>query len=144
MTESPPDENLMTTSFVNWPHKWFGCWREFGAQYARCPSIDDFVDEGWGYARLEPLLGYLSRAPVIATTSRLALPWAKGPGDGRSSVSYRSDGVWLWLDDLDYYVREQSVRPPDAFVARIEERSFEPPPQLEISPADLSWPPADG
>lgn len=132
----------MSGAFEDWPFTWFGCWREFGAAYARCPSIDDFVDPTWDYVDRDRLVAYLVGAPVVATTSRLGLPWAKGPGDGRSSVSYRSDGVWVWLDDLDYYIEEQSLRLPDSFVAAIEGRHFEPPAALEVDPMTLSWPPA--
>ena len=56
-------------------------------------------------------------------------------------MSWRSDGTWLWLDDLDYYVTEQGVRPPDALVAAIEAHGFTPPPALTADVAELPWPP---
>ena len=133
----------MSGPFETWPFTWFGCWREFGQGYARCPSIEDFVDPGWDYGDRDRLVRYLVEAPLVATTSRLALPWAKGPGDARSSVSYRSDGVWVWLDDLDYYITEQALRLPDSFIAAIERRGFEPPAALDVDPMTLSWPPTD-
>lgn len=136
----------MTEPFASWPHKWFGCWRECGPEYGRCPSIEEFVDESWDYGRRDDIVQYLSTAPVVATTSHVAFPWARGPGDDRSSLSYRTDGVWLWLDDLDYYVAEQAVRLPDALVAHIEERDFKPPTdadQSDLSPMDLPWPPVE-
>lgn len=127
--------------FSTWPHTWFGFWREFGAAYARCPSIEDFVDESWAHPRRADLVRYLQQAPVVATTSHLAIPWARGQGDGRLSVSWRCDGLWVWFDDLDYYVAEQAVRPPDAFVARIEAMRFTPPSTLEVDVRDLDRPP---
>jgi hypothetical protein len=133
----------MTDAFGAWPYRWFGCWREFGPSYARCPTIEDFIDPSWAYGDRDRLVRYLVGAPIVATTSRLGLPWAKGQGDDRSSVSYRSDGVWVWLDDLDYYIIEQSLRLPDSFVAAIEGRDFEPPTDLDIDPMALSWPPTD-
>lgn len=133
----------MTSPFAAWPHRWFGCWREFGRGFMRCPSIVDFVDEGWQHPRRADLVRYLTRAPSIAVTSRLAIPWARGDGDDRSAVSYRSDGVWLWLDDLDYYVAEQAVRLPDAFVAHIEQSGYRTRRRLRVDPATLDWPPGD-
>ena len=131
----------MASQFATWPFRWFGCWREFGPAFGRCPGIDEFVDEGWHHARVDELVRYLARAPMVSVTSRLALPWARGEGDDRASVAWRTDGVWLWLDDLDYYVADQSVRPPDAFVARIEARDFAPPKRLRIDRSVLEWPP---
>jgi hypothetical protein len=127
--------------FTTWTNLWFGCWSEFGNHYSECPSIDDFIDEDWVYPALDKLVNYLQNAPVVATTSRLAIPWAKGHGDGRSSVSYRSDGVWLWFDDLDYYVLEHNVRLPNAFVKHIESNNFRPPVQVDFDPQKLQWPP---
>ena len=127
--------------FAHWDERWFGCWREFGPAYARCPSIESFVDRSWAHPRRADLVAYLAAAPIVASTSRTAIPWARGPGDGRSVVSFRSDGRWLWLDDLDYYVAEQDVRLPDAFVADIEARGFRPPAELEVDMKDLPQPP---
>ena len=127
--------------FSNWPTYWFGCWSEFGDDYSKCPSIDEFVDTNWEYPNLSKLVEYLTIAPIIATTSRMAIPWAKGEGDNRSSISYRSDGKWLWLDDLDYYVREHKLRLPDRFVNDIEIANFTLPNELIIDPQQLDWPP---
>jgi hypothetical protein len=127
--------------FATWPERWFGCWREFGRGYERCPAVGTFVDGSWAHPRHADIVAYLSSAPVVATTSRSAIPWAIGPGDGRSTVSYRSDGGWLWLDDLDYYVAEHGVRLPDAFVAAIEARAYTPPDDLGADIDDLPWPP---
>jgi hypothetical protein len=127
--------------FARWQERWFGVWREFGAGYERCPSIEEFVDASWAHPRRADIVEYLSDAPIVATTSRLAIPWATGSGDGRQSVSYRSDGEWLWLDDLGYYVEHHGVRLPDAFVAAIEARSFVAPAQLDRDPSELAWPP---
>ena len=127
--------------FATWSEHWFGCWREFGRDYERCPAIETFVDESWTHPRHDDLVAYLSTAPVVATTSRTALPWALGPGDGRSTVSYRSDGTWLWLDDLDYYVAQHGVRLPDTLVAAIETRAYAPPDELTADIDDLPWPP---
>lgn len=131
----------MASRFAIWPHRWFGCWREFGPAYELCPSIDEFVDEDWLHESIDELVRYLARAPVVAVTSRLALPWARGEGDDRTSLAWRTDGAWLWLDDLDYYVATQSVRPPDAFVAHIEARLFALPKRLRIDRDVLDWPP---
>ena len=130
-----------TSPFAAWDQHWFGFWREFGPEYAACPSIETFVDPTWHHPRLDGIVEFLATAPIVATTSRLAIPWAKGEGDDRRSISYRSDGRWVWLDDLDYYVAEQRVRLPDAFVAAIEGWDYSPPTDLDVDPQDLPSPP---
>lgn len=64
-----------------------------------------------------------------------------GIGDGRTSVSFRTDGVWLWLDDLDYYVSECGLRLPDSFVKHMEEVCFHLPSEHNFDLQKLSWPP---
>ena len=127
--------------FSYWPFFWFGCWSEFGDEYSDCPSIDEFLDPNWDYPHLDKLIEYLNRSPIIATTSRMAIPWAKGKGDNRSAISYRSDGEWLWLDDLDYYLREHNLRLPDSLIEHIERAHFLPPDELSVDPRELNWPP---
>ena len=41
---------------------------------------------------------------------------------GGSSV--RTDGEWLWRDDLSYYVRRHDVRIPDDFLESIRRRHY--------------------
>jgi hypothetical protein len=129
--------------FSRWPYSWFGCWSEFGSRYSKCPSIQDFIDPSWHYAELDRLTSYLAVAPLIATTSRLSIPWAIEPGDGRSTISYRSDGIWLWLDDLDYYVTRHQLRLPDSFIIHIEQNNYIPPDSLNKDISEFSWPPID-
>jgi hypothetical protein len=127
--------------FEQWTNRWFGCWAEFGERYSACPKLEDFIDLQWQHPQIDKIITYLKNAPVVATTSRLAIPWARGDGDGRSVLSYRTDGVWLWLDDLDYYVLAIRVRLPDAFVKHIETVDFKFPAAESISPHQLQWPP---
>ena len=47
----------------------------------------------------------------------------------------------MWLDDLDYYVAEQGIRLPDAFVAAIQGWDYSPPTDLDVDPQDLPSPP---
>ena len=127
--------------FSTWPHFWFGFWAEFGEQYSKCPSIKEFIDPLWNYKSIEQLVGYLKSAPLIATTSRLAVPWAMGVGDERSSISYRSDSVWLWLDDIDYYLTQHKLRLPDNFIVHIEQNNYVPPTELKKDFSELPCPP---
>jgi len=127
--------------FSTWPYFWFGCWSEFGEQYLKCPSIHEYTDSSWNYESIKQLLAYINTAPIIATTSRLSIPWAIGNGDNRSSISYRSDDTWVWLDDIDYYVIQHNLRLPDNFIFHIEKNNYISPKEINKDIQELPWPP---
>jgi hypothetical protein len=138
------EERMDHGQFAEWPGKWFGYWQEHGPAYHRCPSIEDFIDEDWQYGHRAELVNYLATAPIAASTSHMAFGWLKGKGDGRTWMSVRTDGEWAWLDDVAYYVAEQALRLPDAFVAAIESRNFTPPSEAifdHVDPMALPSPP---
>ena len=64
-----------------------------------------------------------------------------GVGDERSSISYRSDSVWLWLDDIDYYLTQHKLRLPDNFIVHIEQNNYVPPTELKKDFSELPCPP---
>jgi hypothetical protein len=49
-------------------------------------------------------------------------------------LAVRTDGVWEWPSDLDYYVKQYHVKLPDGFVAHMKNNDWEVPP---ISESDL-------
>jgi hypothetical protein len=125
-----------------WTHRWFGIWKETGKAYEKCPSIEEFIDPD-AASRLdrEAVSYYLENAQVVATTSRLDFPCAITGKVFSGSISYRTDGVWLWLDDLSHYVREHDVCIPDAMLNTMVKNSFIPPSVAEADIEKLEWPP---
>ncbi len=53
------------------------------------------------------------------------------------SMSWLSDGVWLWPDDLIHYVEEHSVALPQEFLDRLLSLATRP---VEPDPTKLDWP----
>lgn len=86
-------------------------------------------------------LFYINTAFIIATTSRLSIPWAIGNDARRTSISYRSDDTWVWLDDIDYYISEYNLRLPDNFVIHIEKNNYIPPKKINKDIEQLPFPP---
>ena len=129
------------TVFSDWSKRWFGFWKEHGERYSQCPSIQAFIDPDWNCGEIPRIIHYIQTAPVLATTSRIAIPWAIGDGDSRSTISYRSDGQWLWFDDLDYYILEHNLKIPAVFVEHITAMGFQPSESLDLSQTDLDEPP---
>ena len=130
------------TSSGTWTHRWFGVWQETGDAYRNCPSITEFIDPGAATQYdIDAVASYLENAQVVATTSRLGFPCAVTGKQFGGSVSYRTDGVWLWLDDLAYYVREHNIRIPDKMLETMQRNNFVPPPVSDVDVEKLEWPP---
>jgi len=122
---------------ANWPNKWFGFWREYGQAYHRCPSIRDFVNPliSLKYDRLT--------AQVVASTSRSSFPCPFTGERKAGSISIRTDGSWLWLDDLADYIDDYNVVIPANWLTEIEIRSYIPP-RVDLSKIqELQQPPVD-
>jgi hypothetical protein len=127
----------------DWPHRWFGVWSEFGKAYAKCPSATSFVapEINRTYRKTE-LRAYLTSAQAVAASSRWNFP-NPFTGERRSgSLCFRTDGKWLWLDDLADYVDDHALAIPSSWLAEIEARNYAPPKSVAADLlAALEWPP---
>lgn len=111
--------------FEDWSHRWF------------FPSMreDDgpnFVDFDWVCPQRPKVLHYLSHSPILVF------------GCG---ITWRTDGVWLWYDGDDgvaELMERERLRLPDAFMAHLASRNFEPLPCLDTTKQilhdTLDWP----
>jgi hypothetical protein len=126
-----------------WSYKWFGIWKEMGSHYSFCPSIYDWIDlkevEIYG-ENLPKILNYLRTATVVVTTNAINFPNIITGEKKFGSVSYRTDGVWLWFDDLADYIEKNHVTLPKNFVSHIMRQGYNPPNVSNIKPEDLDWP----
>ena len=124
-----------------WKNRWFGVWREMGAAFSACPSVRDFVGSAdWaGYDR-DGLVRYLETAQVVASTSRMAFPCVLCGAREGGSLSYRTDGVWLWPDDLPHYISEHSIVPPRSMLEHIASKRYRPPTVSQEQVDQLQWP----
>ena len=119
----------MNLELDKWDHRWFGLWKELGDQYASCPSIYSFVDPQLNAEyEVDRLCRYLETARVIATTSRRNFPCVITGERFGGSLSSRTDGIWLWYDDLSHYIREHGLVIPNKMLKHIEKNSYNPPP----------------
>ena len=130
-------------SLNQWNRRWFGVWKEYGPAFTACPSAREFVQpalsSSYDKARLRQ---YLTTAPIIAVTSRMGFPC---PFTGQltgGSIAFRTDGEWLWLDDLPDYIEHFAVAIPPQWLHAIQERGYVPPASIrEDVRESLDWPP---
>lgn len=124
----------------DWPYMWFGFWREHGPAYASCPSVQEFVCPSVNSSYEKRTLGeYLKRAPIIAVTSKLAFPNPFTGAKSSGEIAARTDGRWMWLDDLPEYINENSLILPKRFLEDIEARRYKPPHLSAETIAKLKW-----
>ncbi len=55
---------------------------------------------------------------------------------------FRSDGVWLWPDDLGHYVEHHNIVLPDRFLEHIRALKYQAPSGVAVPIELLPWPPA--
>lgn len=124
----------------DWPYKWFGVWSEYGEGFENYPSIKEFMNPAIvGEYLLKDLDYYLSNCQIVATTSGSVFP---DPKDGKvikESISYRTDGEWLWIDSLPYYIKKYEVAIPEKFLRNITKNKYIPT-KWEGNFDDLDWP----
>lgn len=127
----------------NWNTKWYGIWKEHGEGYENYPGIHLFVDESRVKTyNLEKLGEYLTQAPAVVVTSRLGFPNAFTGEVSGDSFALRTDGNWIWYDDLFDYIKYHNVAIPDRWYEEIKKADFKIDPSVEqnISNIDFaSW-----
>ncbi|WP_313611878.1 hypothetical protein [Chryseobacterium arthrosphaerae] len=85
----------MKKDMYNWPHRWFGFWKEYGEEYVNFPSIKSFINEAinQNYEK-EKLLNYLKNVDVVAVTSKSSFPDPFTFTLGKGEISIKTDGKW--------------------------------------------------
>ena len=73
------------------------------------------------------IVRYLSTATVLAATSQEVDDLLDKSALGVALASSRTDGEWVWPDDLSYYVRRYHVALPPNFVQRVRDLNYLPP-----------------
>ncbi len=130
-----------SNSIINkWPHKWFGVWKEYGEEYKNCPSIKDFIyPEIAANYELNKITNYLTTSTGIVATSRSSFPEPFTKEILSGSISYRTDGVWVWLDDLPNYIKKYGVALPQSFLDNILRNDYKVI-DWEGNYEELNWP----
>lgn len=128
----------------NWPYKWFGIWKEYGDNYKNYPSIYNCVEIN-SYTNIdkEGLFKYLTESFLIASTSSISFP---SPFNGEiigESVSYRTDGEWIWLDNIAHFIKNNNLLIPEIWYETIKNNNFFIDKALSLSDEyidKLDWP----
>lgn len=115
----------MKTDFNSWSFKWFGLWEEYGKGYEKYPSIKNFVNKerNLRYAK-EKILKYLNEGFPFVSTSKASFPSPFTGEVGHGSVSFRTDGEWVWLDNIGEFIERNDLVIPEGLYERMEKNNF--------------------
>lgn len=84
----------------------------------------------------DKIVAYLLNAPLLAASCGvgkdiLSPPKIIGP------LNIRTDGMWIWTDDVAYYVREYRFKLPVDFIHRMEDLNWIPPKTVNIPKQEI-------
>lgn len=134
--------------FSEWPHKWFGFWASASSNKASTsyslPLITEFLEEKHRVVHGHEVESYLLNAPRILTVPTSECVFERDNLDHVGTLCLRTDGEWLWWDNIVHYMIHHHLRLPDALIEHIGNKDFEPPKSLELTVQDmlerLEWP----
>ena len=134
----------MNLNYKNWPYRWFGYWIETSPNRTILPSIKAFqsekINQGYDHGNL---VNYLTQAHVLSVTSALSrvLPISGERINGQITLATRTDGHFIWVDDIANYIAEDHLVLPDGWYDRIFRNNFAIPKVTKKELASLELPP---
>jgi hypothetical protein len=125
----------------NWPYKWFGFWKEYGEDYNNFPSIISFINNeiNSNYPKFQ-LLNYLKNGHVVASTSRSAFQNPFTSTIELGEISIRTDGKWIWLDNICEFIEYNDLVLPLNFYEDIKGNNFIISQKNSFNLESLEWP----
>lgn len=114
-----------------------GFFREMSQGKETDPSIYDFVKKG-DPSLAEKICNYLSNGTTVIVSPGITGDIIDEVAGVAGTGSSCTDGVWLWPDDLVYYVRKYNVALPDDFLNTMKANNWNNPGKgLDLSNEDL-------
>lgn len=131
----------MEKDLNNWPYRWFGFWKEYGEEYVKYPSIKHFLNEQINKTyQKEKLLDYLKNGFSVTVTSKSAFPDPFTSILGKGEISIRTNGKWLWLDNICDFIEFNNLILPSSFYSHIQKNNFVLPQIESFELETLDWP----
>lgn len=108
--------------------RWYGFWKEQGPSYANFPSILESVSQDWPERQNNSLLHYLVTSPLLSVTFRGACLFCGELcyllKDEQLSTALRTDGVWVWPDEIVHYIEHHGVMIPSDMFSHIKKKRY--------------------
>ncbi len=114
-----------------------GFYREMSQGKETYPSIYDVVNKG-NAALVENICSYLSNGTAVIVSPGVTMDAIDETAGVAGTGSSYTDGIWLWPDDLIYYVRKYNIALPDDFINTMKVNNWHNPGKdIDLSNEDL-------
>jgi hypothetical protein len=114
-----------------------GFFREFYDDEPDLPSIQDFV-RSEPHPEVHRIIGYLRCGIGLAGVGKYVRDVLDPTSRAALTPGLETDGVWLWREDLSYYVGRHNVELPREFIDHMSANNWAVPKLTEAEVSPLS------
>lgn len=91
------------------------------------PSIKNHINKNFKErADFKQIINYLKKGKNVLASSRIAFPNIFTGEVYSGALCYRTDGEYLWPDDLVMYMEKHDIGLPDYFIEHILKNEYQP------------------
>jgi hypothetical protein len=102
------------------------------------PSLRDSVQQQANYD-VKSVANYLRTAPVLYAHFGLVQDILNPSHSYIGSANIRTDGVWIWPEDLAYYMEHYNIALPLDFLEHVKLRRYQSPTNHELNLVELEF-----
>ncbi len=118
--------------------KSIGFYKEMSQGKETDPSIFDVVKKG-DPALVDKICNYLSNGTTVIVCPGITTDVIDETAGVAGTGSSCTDGIWLWPDDLAYYIRKYNIALPDDFMNTMKANNWDNPGgDIDLSNEDLT------
>jgi hypothetical protein len=88
------------------------------------PVLDDTLERADESTPRAQILDFLSGGSGVLRASGYSEDWLVPSHPLVVPIGFRTDGIWLWSEELAYYLRVHNIVPEAAFLAHMSQRRF--------------------
>lgn len=120
----------MNNIFSEWQQQWILPPNDLSEGTPQLPSLLDWIDKNWEPQDITSIVDYLRDSPMftraLSPEKFRCVLCGQDLGDG---TIWKSDGFWVWPQELAHLVEDHHLRLPDRMVEHIRKQSYLPPAQ---------------
>jgi hypothetical protein len=72
------------------------------------------------------IIDFLEKGTLVLRSAGCSEDWLDAERKEVVPIGFRTDGEWIWADELAYYIKAYGVMPPNEFVAYIRAQGYVP------------------
>jgi hypothetical protein len=102
------------------------------------PTLDDSLERTDDRTPRAEILAFLNGGTEVMRAAGRAEDWLAPGHPAMVPIGFRTDGTWLWSEELAYYLREHDVLPEPAFLSHMSQHHYvaQPAPDAAVREAE--------